>query len=378
MNKTLIYSLFASAVILSSCSSSGPKSSNAAPPSVTVTTVNSKDEMVYTEYPAKIEGQTDVEIRPQVSGILKAILVNEGAYVEKGKALFQVDERQYREIYNDALGDVLATKAGVTSAKLEVDKLKPLVENKVVSSYQLKSAQATYQAALAKETQAKAKASNAKISLGFATINAPVSGFVGRLARKTGSLLSPSDPQPLTYISDNRQVHAYFSIGEADFVAFKEGLKGLSIGEKLKSASGVSMLLAGGKPYEQSGTLDMVDAAFDKNTGAITLRATFPNKDGLLRSGNSGRIKLGLKQSGVIAIPQSATFELQDKTFAFIVDQNSKVHQVALSISGSTENTYYISSGLKDGNRLVLKGLESLKEGMVVKPEQSQEKLVSN
>ncbi|RBQ11529.1 efflux RND transporter periplasmic adaptor subunit [Pedobacter miscanthi] len=378
MKKTLIYFLLAQTIILSGCSSSGPQSSKATPPSVAVSIVNPSDEILYTEYPAKIEGQTDVEIRTQVAGILEKILVNEGDYVEKGTALFQVDPSQYREVYNEALGDVLATKASVTSAKLEVDKLKPLVENKVVSDYQIKAAQAAYEAALAKETQARAKAGNARITLGFTTIKAPESGFIGRLSKKTGSLLAPSDTQPLTYLSDNRDVHAYFSIGEADFVSFKEGLRGLSIGEKLKNAPGVTMILAGGKPYRQTGALDMVDAAFDKNTGAITLRATFHNQQGLLRSGNSGRIRLGLKHSGVIGIPQSATFEMQDKIFAFIVDENSKARQVALTISGASGNTYYLSGGLKSGDRLVLKGFESIKDGMEVKAEKSQEKLASN
>jgi membrane fusion protein (multidrug efflux system) len=378
MKKNLIYGLLAQAIIFSGCSSGGPQSAPAAAPAVPVATVNSRDEIIYTEYPAKIEGLTDVEIRSQVSGILEKIFVNEGAYVEKGTPLFQIDTRPYREAYNDAEGDLLAAKANVASAKLDVEKLTPLVQNKVVSAYQLKTAQAAYEATVARETQAKAKAGNAKITLGFATITAPVSGFIGRLSKKAGSLLSPADAQPMTYLSDNRVVRAYFSIGEADFVTFKDGLKGTSINEKLKNAPPVTMLLAGKIQYAQSGTLDMVDAAFDKNTGAITLRATFPNKEGLLRSGNSGRIKLGLKQSGVIGIPQSATFEMQDKTFAFIVDQNSKAHQVALTISGSTEKTYYISGGLKSGDRLVLKGLESLKDGIVVKPEQSQEKLASN
>ncbi|WP_255373095.1 efflux RND transporter periplasmic adaptor subunit [Chitinophaga sp. YR627] len=341
-------------------------------------TVNSGDAIVYTEYPAKLEGQTDVEIRTQVPGILEKIYVSEGAYVEKGAPLFQIDERPYREEYNNAEGELLAAKAGVAAAKLEIDKLTPLVQNKVVSAYQLKTAQAAYEAALAKEKQASAKAGNAKITLGFSTITAPVSGYIGRLFKKAGSLLAPSDTQPLSYLSDNREVHAYFSIGEADFVTFKDGLKGTSIAEKLKNAPAVSMLLSGGKEYSQTGSLDMVDAAFDKNTGAITLRATFPNKEGLLRSGNSGRIKLALKQSGVISVPQSATFEMQDKTFAFIVDPNNKARQVALTISGSTGSTYYISNGIKHGDRLVLKGLESLRDGVTVKPEISNEKLASN
>ncbi len=366
------------AIIFSSCTSGNQQTQNTAAPEVPVAIVNQADALVYTEYPAKLEGQTDVEIRSQVSGILEKIFLEEGTYVEKGTPLFQIDARPYQEEYNNAQGELLAARAEVATAKIEVEKLTALVHNKVVSPYQLKTAQAVYDAAMAREKQAQAKTVNARITLGFTTIKAPVSGFVGRLGKKAGSLVSPSDAQPLSYLSDNREVHAYFSVGEADFVVFKDGLKGTSIAEKLKNTSAVTMMLSGGKAYPQTGKLDMVDAAFDKSTGAITLRATFPNSQGLLRSGNSGRIKLGLKQPGVIAVPQAATFELQDKTFAFIVDKSNRTRQVALTISGSAGNTYYISNGLKTGDRLVLKGLETLKDGMPVKPEMSNEKMARN
>ena len=378
MKKNLIYGLLAHTIILSGCSSGNTPTQTAAIPTVPVITVGSTDAVVYTEYPAKIEGQTDVEIRTQVPGILEKIYVKEGAYVEKGTSLFQVDARRYREEYNNAEGELLAARASVANARLEVEKLTPLVQNKVLSAYQLKTAQSAYDFALAKEKQAKAKEGNARITLGFATIIAPVSGYIGRLSKKTGSLLAPADNQPLTYLSDNRGVHAYFSVGEADFVTFKDGLKGASIDDKLKNAAAVTMILPGGNEYPYNGSLDMVDAAFDKNTGAITLRATFPNKQGLLRSGNSGRIKLGLTQAGVIGIPQSATFEMQGKTFAFVIDKDNKARQVAVTISGSNENTYYISNGLSAGDQLVLKGMESLKDGVLVKPQQSNEKLASN
>lgn len=375
MKKNLLHGMIIPAIIFSCCTPGNQQAQNTNAPEVQVAIVNQTDAVVYTEYPAKIEGQTDVELRTQVPGILEKIYVVEGAYVEKGTPLFQIDARPYHEDYNFAEGELLAAKAGIATTKLEVEKLTSLVQNKIVSLYQLKTAQAEYEAALAKEKQARAKAGNARITLDFATITAPVSGYIGRLYKKTGSLLAPSDAQPLSYLSDNREIHAYFSIGEGDFINFKESLKGNSIAEKLKDAPAVSMVLFGGNVYPQNGSLDMVDAAFDKNTGAITLRATFPNKQGLLRSGNSSRIRLGLKQSGVVEVPQSATFEMQDKTFAFIVDKNNKIRQVALTISGSTETTYYISKGLQQGDQLVLKGMELLKDGVIVKPEMSDEKL---
>lgn len=377
MKKTIMYGLFTCAVLLG-CNSSDNNAETPNIPSVPVRTVNQSDALIYLEYPAKLEGQTDVELRAQVPGILEKIYIAEGEYVQKGTPLFQIDQRSFREESNYAEGELLVARANIMTAKLEVEKLTPLVRNKVVSPYQLKTAQVVYDAAVAKHKQAKAKAGNAKITLGFATVKAPVSGFIGRLFKKTGSIITPSDSQPLSYLSDNREIHAYFSISEADFVTFKDGLKGASIAEKLKNAPAVNIILSGGHEYPQTGILDMVDAVFDKTTGAITLRATFPNKEGLLRSGNSGRIRLGLKQYNVIAIPQSATFEIQDKTFAYIVDRNNKVHQVALTISGSNEKNYYVADGLKTGDRLVLKGMETLKDGIDIKPEKPKEKLATN
>lgn len=378
MKKNLLLGIAIPVIIFSSCKPGHQPVQEPSVPEVPVLVLNKTDTVVYTEYPAQLEGLTDVEIRPQVNGILERVLVQEGAYVEKGQALFLIDSRPYREAYNDAKAQLSIAQAEVQTAKIEVEKLKALVDNRVVSNYQLKTAQASYDAAVAGERKAMAKIENAKITLNFTTIKAPVSGYIGRLGKKTGSLVAPSDAQSLTYLSDNREVHAYFSVGEADFVAFKDGLQGRSIDEKLKNSAAVNMVLSGGADYPVTGRLDMVDAAFDRSTGAITLRASFPNRQGLLRSGNTGRIRLGLRQHGVVAVPQAATFEMQDKLFAYVVDHRNKTRQVALTVTGAAGNSYYISSGLASGDRLILKGLESLKDGMAVKPEISSDKMASN
>ena len=378
MKKNLLLGIAIPVIIFSSCKPVHQPVQEPSVPEVPVLVLNKTDTVVYTEYPAQLEGLTDVEIRPQVNGILERVLVQEGAYVEKGQALFLIDSRPYREAYNDAKAQLSIAQAEIQTAKIEVEKLKALVDNRVVSNYQLKTAQASYDAAVAGERKAMAKIENAKITLNFTTIKAPVSGYIGRLGKKTGSLVAPSDAQSLTYLSDNREVHAYFSVGEADFVAFKDGLQGLSIDEKLKNSAEVNLVLSGGTDYPVTGRLDMVDAAFDRTTGAITLRATFPNRQGLLRSGNTGRIRLGLRQHGVVAVPQAATFEMQDKLFAYVVDQHNKTRQVALTVTGAAGNSYYISNGLTSGDRLILKGLESLKDGMAVKPEISSDKMASN
>ncbi|SEI51854.1 membrane fusion protein, multidrug efflux system [Dyadobacter sp. SG02] len=379
MKKIPVY--FSSLIILlvSGCSSEPEQSPQTGPaPAFEVLAVDAGEATIFSEYPAKLEGLADVEVRSQVAGILQRILVTEGAYVKEGTPLFQVDPRQYTEAYNNAQGELLAAKAAVTTARLELEKLTPLVENKVLSGFQLKIAQSAYDAAQARVKQAEAQAGSARITLGYTTVKAPVTGYIGRIFKKTGSLVSPNDAEQITYISDNRSVHAYFTIGEGDFMKFRQALEGKSIGEKLANAPAAKLVLAGDVDYEHPGKLDMIDAAFDKNTGAIALRATFPNAQGLLRSGNTGKVKLGFKQSNVISIPQAATIEIQDKTFVYTIGDSSKVRKVPLAISAAVGNRYVVSSGLKAGDRIVLKGMDALKEGMVITPKAPVADLVQN
>ncbi|SDE12103.1 membrane fusion protein, multidrug efflux system [Dyadobacter soli] len=379
MKKIPVYLSALSVLLLFGCASEpeqGPQTGPA--PAFQVQAVGSGEATIYSEYPATLEGLADVEVRSQVEGILQRILVAEGAYVKEGTPLFQIDPRQYTEAYNSAQGELLAANATVTTTKLELEKLVPLVENKVLSAFQLKIVQSAYEAALARMKQAEAKVGSARITLGYATVRAPVTGYVGRIFKKAGSLVSASDAQQITYISDNRSVHAYFTIGETDFLKFRESLAGKSIHEKLGNAPAAALILSGDIAYEHPGKLDMIDAAFDKNTGAIALRATFPNSDGLLRSGNSGKVKLGFKQSNVVSIPQEATIEIQDKIFVYTVGNGSKVAKVPLKISASVGNSYLVSDGLKAGDRIVLKGMDALKEGMVITPKAPEADLVQN
>jgi membrane fusion protein (multidrug efflux system) len=374
MNKNYLGFLIAM-LMLSACSNEKETNQTALATPAEIITLHASEETVTQVYPAKLEGVTDVEIRPQVSGILEKILVEEGVFVSKGQPLFQIDARPYRESYNTALAELQAAKVSVNNAKIELDKIKPLVENKVYSNYQLQSAQLAYDAAVANKAQAEARLGNAAITLAYTTVKAPVSGYVGRLFKKVGSIVAPSDVQQLTYLSDNHEIHAYFTMGEIDFTELKEKLEGASIQDKLKNAPAATLILAGSRPYNKEGKLDMIDAAFDKNTGAITLRASFPNDDGLLKSGNSGKIQLAFKQQNVVSIPQAATFEIQDKVFVYQVDKNNEVHKAPLVISGVSGQHYFVSSGVKTGDRIVLKGMGILKDGMKISPVDPKAKL---
>ncbi|RYG01379.1 MAG: efflux RND transporter periplasmic adaptor subunit [Chitinophagaceae bacterium] len=341
----------------------------APPPAAEVITINSANATTGHDYTASLQGKVDLEIRPQVDGFLDKVHVDEGAYVKAGQSLFKINEQPYREQLNNAVASLKSAEAAVNNASLEVEKLTPLVENKIVSDYQLKVAKSTHNAAVANAEQARAVVAAAKIRLGYTNVTAPVDGYIGRLPKKQGSLVSPSDPEALTSLSDVHEVYAYFSLGETDFINFKSQFKGNTLNDKIKNLPPVSLVLSDNTVYGEPGRIDMVDGRFDKTTGAITLRAVFPNKNNLLRSGNTGRIRLQQEHSNAILVPQSATVEVQDKVFVYAVGDSNRVSKHPLHIIGKSGNDYIVESGVKNGDRIVISGLDHLSEDLVIKPE---------
>jgi len=361
-------------ITLYSCSNPQNAPMAAAAPQLPVLTISGGTVATDASYPVSIQGTVDIEIRPQVNGNLEKIYVDEGAYVSRGTPLFKINENPYREQLNNALASQHSAEAALINAQLEIDKLTPLVQNKVVSDFQLKSAKAAYKVAAANLDQSKAMAASAKINVGYTLITAPVSGYIGRLPKKQGSLISATDPEALTTLSDVHEVYTYFSLGETDFINFKDQYAGNSINDKIKNLPPVSLELADNNIYEQKGRIDMVDGQFDKNTGAITLRATFPNAKGLLRSGNTGRIKLSLSHANAVVVPQESTVEIQDKIFVFTVGKDNKVTKQPIIVSGKSGTDYLVQDGLKTGDRIVFKGFENLQEGTVIIPEKESPK----
>lgn len=366
MRTTLIKSLLL-AVLISSCNNKA-EIAVAAAPSLPVLTLKSESTATSVAYPAAIQGTVDVEVRSQVNGNLDQVLVDEGAYVRKGQALFKINDRPYREQLNNALANLHAAEAALINSDIEVDKLNPLVKNKVVSDYQLKTAKAMQKVAMANIEQNKAMVASARINLGYTTITAPVSGYIGRLYKKQGSLISSADVEALTTLSDVHEVYGYFSLSESDFINFKKTYAGNTLSEKLKNLAAVELVLADNSIYEKKGVVDMIDGQFDKNTAAITVRATFPNANGILRSGNTGKVRLQIQHDDAILIPQSATIEMQDKVFAFTINAKNEVTKTPVTISGKSGDNYLISEGLKAGDKIVLSGIHKLQEGQLIQP----------
>lgn len=368
----------AALLLVSSCSSAPAAQTAPPPPALPVQTVQASSVTTYQEYPASIEGAVNVEIRPQVSGALDRVFVDEGAFVSAGQPLFKINDQPYRAALNNALATQHAAEAALVNAQLEIDKLTPLVQNKVVSDYQLKTAIAASQIAKANIESAKANVATAKINLGYTTISAPVAGYIGRLLKKQGSLVSPQDVEALTQLSDVHNVHVYFSLGEKDFVGFKEEYAGQTLKDKLNHLPAVALLLADNSEYPLKGKIDMIDGQFNKTTGAITVRASFPNAQGLLRSGNTGKIRLSLNHNDALTVPESATVEMQDKVFVFALADSNKVKKVAITIDGKDGENYVIKDGLKAGDQIVLSGMDHLQEGAKIIPQKAADKVAKN
>ncbi|MGF7042303.1 efflux RND transporter periplasmic adaptor subunit [Mucilaginibacter lappiensis] len=367
--RTLSLSPIIVLLLASSCGQQPPAAATPPPPALSVIALKASNDTTYQEYPASIEGTVNIEIRPQVSGTLAQVYVDEGAFVSAGTTIFKIDDQPFRSALNNAIATQHAAEGALTNAQLEVEKLMPLVQNKVVSDFQLRSAKAAYEVAKGNIEQAKANVETARINLGYTTIKAPISGYLGRLTRKKGSLVSPADPTPLTQLSDVSQVHAYFSLGEDDFIKFKELHPGGSLKEKLSKIPPVDLLLADGTVYPIKGRIDMIDGQFDKTTGAITGRVVFNNPKGLLRSGNTGTVRLSLVHTSVISIPQSATMDLQDKIFVFELADSNKVKKQMITVFGKSGGNYLVKDGLQAGQKIVLSGMDRLQEGMVIQPQ---------
>jgi len=364
----ILFSSLSIALLIAGCGQSQPEQT-AETPQLPISTLALTTADTHKTYPATLQGATDLEIRPQLQGIIEKIYVSEGEHVVKGQPLFKINDQAYHQTLNSSKAELLEAAAALQVARIELERIRPLVENKVVAESQLKTASAAYQMALAREKRAQASVSGASVTLGYTLIKAPIEGEMGRIPVKAGSLVSPQDPQPLTRLSGNSRMFAYFSISEREFDELSQVLPGASLQEKLRHSPPIELLLPAGESYPQKGTLEMAESAFDPTTGSITLRASFPNQQGLLRSGNSAKVKISFTHAGVIRIAQASTIEIQDKVFVFTLDKGNHLHRSPINILGSSGSDYLIKDGLRGGERILAQGLESATEGMLISPQ---------
>lgn len=333
-----------------------------------VITLHPEGGVVEQAFPANLQGKDNVQLRPQISGYIDKIYVDEGAFVKTGQPVFRINANVYREQRNTAVAALGMARSQLASTKLELDKYKVLTDNKVVADFQYRKARANYDNALAAVKQQQALVASADLNVGFSIVKAPVSGYIGRIPNRIGALVGPNDAQALTTLSQVSEIYVYFSLPEKEILNINATRSGKTLIEKLKRFQDITLLLADGKPYSHAGKIDMMDGQFDQNTGSVSLRASFPNPEGLLRTGNTGRIVLKTIQQNVYKIPLLATYEVQDKIFVGLVNRQNKVTLKALKDFTRSGNFYLLKSGFAPGDRIVANELASIPENSTITP----------
>lgn len=338
-------------------------------PSLPVVELNTAAITTFQDYPAAVQGAVNVEIRPQVSGYLEKIFVEDGAWVSRGQPLFRINASEYSQYSSGAAATIQLAKAAVEKAQLEVDKLQPLVAGNVVSEVQLKTAKANLHEAEAAYQQAVSGKRSADITVAYTLIGAPVSGYIGHINYKQGSLIGKGEAEPLTVLSEINDMHAYFSMSEADFLSFISRVKGATTEEKIKNIPPVSLILADNSEYQYKGRVELVQGQFDRSTGSIAFRAIFPNTERLLRSGITGKVRIPQIHDAALLVPQASTFEIQDKVFVFALGDSNKVISKPITVSGKTANYYFAENGVAAGDRIVFAGTGGIRDGMTIAPQ---------
>lgn len=351
--------------LLSSCGQ-GNKSTGSAP-EVAVMEVNTTTANLTNSYPATIKGKQDVEIRPMVSGFITKLHVDEGAVVRKGQVLFTIDPVQYQAAVNSAKASVETAQAALNTQELTTENKRELNKKNIISDYDLKMSENQLAQAKANLAQAKAQLVNAQNNLSYTEVTSPSDGVVGTIPYRVGSLVSASIATPLTTVADISEMYAYFSMTERQLLAMIR--EGGTMKEILNKMPDVQLSLVDGTIYPDSGRVETISGVIDQATGSVNMRALFPNKHNILRSGGTGNVIFHNPLHDVIMIPQSATTEIQDKKFVLVLQPDNTLKNTEIKVFTLDDGKYfYVTDGLKKGDKIVIEGVQSLKDGQAITP----------
>lgn len=363
--KRILYLALGAALV--ACSNDKSAGQGAGVSEYAVQTVATSTAELSTKYPATIKGVQDIEIRPKVSGNITRQLVDEGDFVQAGQVLFVIDPTQYQAAVDQAQAAVKVAKANVSTQQLTVANKKALLDKQIISQYDYDVAANTLLLYEAQLGQAQASLRSAKDQLSFCSVRATSAGVIGEIPYRVGSLVSASIAQPLTTVSNLDKMYAYFSMTEKQFLQLTRE-NGGSEAARL-SLPDVTLILADGTVYGELGKVTSFSGVIDPTTGSLQMRATFANPDRLLRSGATGVLQFPVRREEAIVIPQKATYAIQDKRFVYVVGKDNKVKNTEITVLEQNDGTnFVVTSGLKAGDRLVVEGVNKLKNGMEIKP----------
>ncbi|MCT4644668.1 MAG: efflux RND transporter periplasmic adaptor subunit [Carboxylicivirga sp.] len=345
------------AIVLSACQGGNWNQQAQGDPKLPVIKIETADLSSFTSYPTSLEGIQSIDIRAKVDGYINKVNVDEGQKVKAGTVLFELETFSLSQ-------SALAAKSAIKSAELEVKKLKPLVEQKVVSAIQLQTAEANLQ-------QAKANYRSILANIEYTKIKSPVDGVVGTINFREGALVSPATQDALTQVSNTNDVYAFFSINEKDLLRLMKDTEGKSMNEKISALPEVELVLADGSVYPHKGIIGTIAGQVEKTTGGVQFRATFPNPDQLLRNGNSGQIRLPESYTNNIAIPQQCSFEIQGIPHVYLLNDDNTLQSKAIDVEAKVGRYLVIRDGLTKGQTILAKGLNKVFPGSKIIPEKT-------
>lgn len=324
-----------------------------------------------TGYSAAISGVQTVEIRPQVSGMITDIMIEEGESVRKGQVLFVIDQTPYKAAYEIAVANVKSAEASLSTAKLIYESNKDLYEQDVVSEFDLMTAQNDLTEAEARLALCRAEEINASNNLSYTEVRSPVNGVASMIPYRVGALVNSSITQPLVTVSDDSRVYAYFSMAENQMLDMVQQYG--SLDKAIKQMPEVELIMSNGDKYEHTGKINAISGTISESTGAVSLRAVFSNRNHLLRNGGSGTIIIPVTMTGCIVIPQAATFELQDRVFVYkVIDGKASATEIRIAPQNNGKE-YIVEDGLAVGDIIVAEGAGLIKEGTVIRSKNMEE-----
>ena len=354
-------------VLLYSCAQK-KRAGESTPKDYAILTLQPHSATTYNDFPATIQGEEIVQIRPMVDGYLEAIYVKEGAKVKKGQLLFKIKNPQYEQAVITANAAINIAFADVKAAKMNLEKVRPLVEKDIVSRYELESAQYTLQSKEAALAQAYATLANAKTNLGYTVLRSPQDGIISSIPYKIGALITSTAAEPLITLSNIHNVYAYFSLNEKQLLSFSNKVSGNTMQEKLDKLPAVTLLLADGTTYSLKGKLETASGLITTETGTASLKATFANPLGIIHSGASATVRVPRTIDTALLVPQAASYELQDQQFVYVLRDSNRVFSAAITSKQTNDGQFLIvQKGLMPGDRVVINGF-NLKDSTVIIP----------
>lgn len=355
--------------LLSSCGKKDESAQQAQAPQLQVLTVEQGDATLYKSLPATLKGKTDVDIRPQVSGNITAVHVEEGQHVRKGQVLFTLDQVPYQAAVDQALSAVNSAKTAVATSEINVSNQKALYERNIIPQTQYQVAENQLAQAKAQLAQAQAALTSARNQLSYTVVKAPSDGVVGAIPYRVGALASPSMMTPLTTVSDNSEVYAYIALNQNDLLGMTDGGT-RSLESAVKDIPNLKLVLSNGTEYPLEGRIESVSGLVDNATGAASVRVLFPNPSGMLRSGYTGQVLIPVQANNSILIPQKSTYEMQDMRYVFTLNDSNITVPTRIEVMELNDGkSFVVTEGLKPGDRIVTEGIgTTVRAGMPVQP----------